>query len=76
MTMCGIPRLERIVTRFEVATNCVTDGMVSERYSGSVDALLEELRSTSFHVIYHRLVRGDEVAGNEDLLLVVAQVNR
>lgn len=76
MTMCGIPRLERIVARFDVTTNCVTDGMISERYSGSVDALLEELRLSSFHILYRRLVRGNEVAGNEDLLLVVARVDR
>ncbi len=73
ITMCGDPRGSRLSTRFDPASRYVIDGQIAERYLGQPHMLRKELQDAGFEVRYQRLVDGDTIAGNQDMLLIVAR---
>lgn len=72
MTMCGDPRSEALQQRFNTSTRCVTGSSGPQRYLGQPEALLAELAAAGFRTTYWRVHPGNDVSGDQDMLLAVA----
>lgn len=74
MTMCGNPRSARLQAHFDLGTRFLTTGHIAERYLGLPQDLEAELSEAGLEVIYHRLIAGDNLTGDQDMFLAVARV--
>lgn len=73
ITMCGDPRSARLQALFDPISRCIISGSVAERYLGMPWDLETELSNAGLVVIYHRLVEGNTVPGDQDLFLAVTR---
>lgn len=72
ITMCGNPRSQRLLARFDPVSRYTTDGQIAERYLGQPQDLENELSAAGFNVAYQRLVPGNSETGDQDMFLAVA----
>ena len=75
ITMCGDPCGSKLRDRFDPRSRCITDGDVAQRYLGQPEELSLELSEAGFQVIYHRIVDGNPISEDQDMLLAVAIEN-
>lgn len=73
ITMCGNPRNSRLQALFDPISRCITSSSIAERYLGMPQDLEAELSNAGLAVVYHRLVEGNSVSGDQDLFLAVAR---
>lgn len=73
ITMCGDPRSSQLQALFDPISRCITHGCVADRYLGMPQDLRRELAAAGLMVVYDRLVKGNNVTGDQDLFLAVAR---
>lgn len=73
ITMCGNPRSSRLQALFDPISRCITNDHIAERYLGMPQDLEAELSNAGLTVVYHRLVEGSSVSGDQDLFLAMTR---
>jgi SAM-dependent methyltransferase len=72
ITMCGDPCSAKLRDYFDSRSRCITYSDIAQRYLGYPEKLVVELTEAGFQVIYNRVVVGNLVTGDQNMLLVVA----
>ncbi|MBE9082833.1 class I SAM-dependent methyltransferase [Tolypothrix sp. LEGE 11397] len=73
MTMCGDPKGIRISSMYDECTRNVYNQSTAERYLGLAEDIIGEIQRANFILEYIKIVEGDAVSGDQDMLLCVAR---
>lgn len=75
ITMCGDPCGSKLRDHFDPRSRCITNGNFAQRYLGQPEELIAELINAGFQVIYNRVIDGNPISGDQDMLLAIAMKN-